>query len=157
MIRLKIISEINLSKVLFFNKDNLKLPDGPILMSPDGLVSSFKREVIDRIPQSFKIECLTQIVNLFPPDSNPFFAGFGNRKTDAIAYEVVGISRNKIFLINEIGEITQYNHYYKTSYLNINDLVYEMFPPTSSNNTYYGSLNYFKPNFNQIDINKLFD
>jgi phosphatidate phosphatase LPIN len=135
----------------------MKLPDGPILMSPDGLVSSFKREIIDRIPQSFKIECLTQLVNLFPPDNKPYFAGFGNRTTDAIAYEAVGISRNKIFLINEKGEITQYNHYYKTSYININEMVYEMFPPLTGNNTFFGSLNYFKPNFKSIDVNKLFD
>ena len=50
-------------------------------MSPDGLVSSFKREVIDKTPQMLKIACLTEIRNLFPKDYNPFFSGFGNRAT----------------------------------------------------------------------------
>src|SRR5689334_6961211 len=105
-----------------------------MLMSPDGLVSSFKREIIDRIPQSFKIECLTQIVNLFPSDATPFYAGFGNRHTDAIAYEAVGVNKSKIFIINESGDITQYNNYYRTSYLNMKELIEEMFPPVKGNN-----------------------
>lgn len=126
-------------------------------MSPDGLVSSFKREVIDRIPQSFKIQCLTQIVNLFPPESSPFYAGFGNRHTDAIAYEAVGIPKNKIFIINEKSEITQYNYFYRTTYTNINDLINEMFPPVRGNNTYFGSLTYFKPTFGDLDLQHIFD
>lgn len=124
-------------------------------MSPDGLVSSFKREVIDRTPQSFKIECLTQILNLFPPDAKPFFAGFGNKLTDAISYESVGINKSKIFIINEKGEISQYNNYYRTSYVQINDMFLEMFPPVNGNNTFYGYLNYFKPSHTDYDINFL--
>jgi phosphatidate phosphatase LPIN len=125
-------------------------------MSPDGLVSSFKREVIDRTPQSFKIACLTQILNLFPPDAKPFFAGFGNKLTDAIAYESVGINKSKIFIINEKGEISQYNNYYRTSYVQINEMFLEMFPPLNGNNTYFGNLNYFKPVQRTYDIKMLF-
>lgn len=33
------------------NQDNLQLPKGPLVMSPDGLFTSFKREVIDKTPQ----------------------------------------------------------------------------------------------------------
>jgi len=124
-------------------------------MSPDGLVSSFKREIIDRIPQSFKIECLTQIVNLFPAEARPFYAGYGNRHTDAISYEAVGVSRNKIFIINEKGEITQYNYLYKTTYLHINENVNEMFPQVNGNNTYFSSLNFFKPTYSSMDIKSL--
>ena len=32
-------------------QDQLKLPDGPVIMSPDRLIRSFKREVIYRKPQ----------------------------------------------------------------------------------------------------------
>jgi phosphatidate phosphatase LPIN len=134
----------------------MNLPPGPLLMSPDGLVSSFKREVIDRTPQSFKIECLTQILNLFPPDESPYYAGFGNRITDAVSYESVGVNKSKIFLINEKGDISQYNNYYRSSYHTINDLVHEMFPPVKGVNTYYGSYNFFKPPMPNIDINSLF-
>lgn len=37
---------------------------------------------------------------LFPPDCNPFYAGFGNRDTDEISYLKVGIPIGKIFIIN---------------------------------------------------------
>ena len=140
-----------------YKLDNFKLPLGPILTSPDGLVSSFKREVIDRTPQSFKIECLTQILNLFPSQSEPYYAGFGNKHTDAISYEAVGINKSKIFIINEKGEISQYNNYYNTTYNQINDIVNEMFPQIDGYNTYYGSMNYFKPNINFKEIKDLFD
>jgi phosphatidate phosphatase LPIN len=33
------------------NQDELNLPKGPLIMSPDGLFQSFKREVIDKTPQ----------------------------------------------------------------------------------------------------------
>lgn len=37
------------------NQNNIKLPKGPLVMSPDGLFTSFKREVIDKTPQVTKI------------------------------------------------------------------------------------------------------
>lgn len=37
---------------------------------------------------------------LFPSDYNPFYAGFGNRDTDELAYRKVGIPKGKIFIIN---------------------------------------------------------
>jgi len=60
-------------------------------MSPDRLLYSFKREVILRRPEVFKIACLREIKNIFPENHNPFYAGFGNRETDGIAYRAVGI------------------------------------------------------------------
>ena len=35
------------------NQNELQLPKGPLVMSPDGLFTSFKREVIDKTPQVF--------------------------------------------------------------------------------------------------------
>lgn len=37
---------------------------------------------------------------LFPPDYNPFYAGFGNRDTDELSYRKIGIPKGKIFIIN---------------------------------------------------------
>ena len=37
------------------------------------------REVIEKRPEDFKIECLRQIKAIFPEDHNPFHAGFGNK------------------------------------------------------------------------------
>ncbi len=65
----------------FKHLDNKRLPMGPVILSPDGLITSFKREVIDRRPQEFKIASLTEIKNLFGNDASPFYSGFGNRST----------------------------------------------------------------------------
>lgn len=46
------------------------------------------------------IQNLQEIRGLFPPEHNPFYAGFGNRDTDEISYLKVGIPRGKIFIIN---------------------------------------------------------
>ena len=57
---------------------DVKLPDGPLLLNPTSLISAFHREVIERKPEQFKIECLSDIKSLFD-DKNPFYAGYGNR------------------------------------------------------------------------------
>lgn len=91
------------------------MPDGPVIMSPDRLIRSFKREVIHRKPQMFKIAALKNIRHLFPDEAIPFEAGFGNRDTDAISYRAVGIALAKIFIINHDGEIHHFNSMYKKS------------------------------------------
>jgi len=57
---------------------DVKLPDGPLLLNPTSLISAFHREVIERKPEQFKIECLSDIKSLFT-EKNPFYAGYGNR------------------------------------------------------------------------------
>lgn len=37
------------------------------------------REVIEKKPEKFKVQCLTDIKNLFYPNTEPFYAAFGNR------------------------------------------------------------------------------
>lgn len=43
---------------------------------------------------------MQDIKALFPPDCNPFYAGFGNRDTDEVSYLKVGIPKGKVFIIN---------------------------------------------------------
>ncbi|PNX66064.1 phosphatidate phosphatase LPIN5, partial [Trifolium pratense] len=70
---------------------------------------------------------------LFPPDYNPFYAGFGNRDTDEISYLKVGIAKGKIFIINPKGEISVNRSCLDTkSYTSLHALVHGMFPPTES-------------------------
>ena len=45
--------------------------------------------MILRRPHEFKIATLQDVRSLFPPDWNPFYAGFGNRDTDEISYKAV--------------------------------------------------------------------
>jgi phosphatidate phosphatase LPIN len=73
---------------------------GPVFTSPNGLLRSVHREVIRRNPEEFKIACLKDILALFP-HRNPFYAGFGNRPSDAFSYLTVGVPKGKIFTINQ--------------------------------------------------------
>ncbi|XP_062197659.1 phosphatidate phosphatase PAH2-like isoform X2 [Phragmites australis] len=54
------ISQAHLTRQFLFNlkQDGKALPDGPVVISPDGLFPSLYREVIRRAPHEFKISCL---------------------------------------------------------------------------------------------------
>lgn len=51
--------------------------DPLVLIHP--LFVCFNREVIEKKPEKFKVQCLTDIKNLFFPNTEPFYAAFGNR------------------------------------------------------------------------------
>ncbi|NWI82370.1 LPIN1 phosphatase, partial [Dryoscopus gambensis] len=61
------------------------------------------REVIEKKPEKFKVQCLTDIKNLFYPNTEPFYAAFG----DVYSYKQVGVSLNRIFTVNPKGELIQ--------------------------------------------------
>ncbi|RXK41028.1 hypothetical protein M231_01659 [Tremella mesenterica] len=112
-----------------------RLPDGPVIMSPDRLIASLHREVILRKPELFKMACLRDIQRLFGRNAkDAFFAGFGNRITDAMSYRSVGIPASKIYTIDSTGvvktELLQAAGH-KGSYIQLNDLVNETFPPVN--------------------------
>ena len=109
-------------------QEKQKLPPGPMLMSPDGLFSALKREIIQRKPHLLKIPLLTEIKNLFPENTKPFFAGFGNRDTDAIAYRYLDIPLNNIFIVNPKSEVIQLGIEGTTTYQNINNELEKYFP-----------------------------
>ncbi|VEL21397.1 unnamed protein product [Protopolystoma xenopodis] len=67
------------------------LPDGPILLSPNSLLRAFHLEVIEKTPEIFKIQCLTDVRALFPVNSAPLYAGFGNKTNDVLAYIASGL------------------------------------------------------------------
>ena len=99
------------------------LPAGPLFMSPDGIFTSLKREVIERKPHLLKIPLLTELRNLFPEGTKPFFAGFGNRETDGVAYRYLEVPLNNIFIIDTSSKVLRLGDTKKTSYkLLCNDL-----------------------------------
>uniref|UniRef100_A0A8C4HSH2 phosphatidate phosphatase n=1 Tax=Dicentrarchus labrax TaxID=13489 RepID=A0A8C4HSH2_DICLA len=109
------------------------LPQGPLMLSPSSLFSAFHREVIEKKPEKFKIECLTDIKNLFFPNTNPFYAAFGNRESDVFAYKQVGVPVCRIFTVNPKGElILEQAKGNKTSYSRLSELVEHVFPLRSS-------------------------
>jgi phosphatidate phosphatase LPIN len=62
------------------------------------------REVIMRKPEIFKMACLRDIQRLFGA-KRPFYAGFGNRITDALSYRSVDVPSSRIFTIDSYGEV----------------------------------------------------
>ncbi|XP_010253379.1 PREDICTED: phosphatidate phosphatase PAH1-like isoform X2 [Nelumbo nucifera] len=99
------------SFLLNLKQDGKALPNGPVVISPDGLFPSLYREVIRRAPHEFKIACLEDIKALFPSDYNPFYAGFGNRDTDELSYRKIGIPKGKIFIINPKEDFNSWNYW----------------------------------------------
>ncbi|KAH0988505.1 hypothetical protein GBA52_015682 [Prunus armeniaca] len=136
------------------NQDGKALPDGPVVISPDGLFPSLFREVIRRAPHEFKISCLEVRYKItLPSDCNPFYAGFGNRDTDEFSYLKVGIPKGKIFIINPKGEVAVNRSIDTKSYTSLHALVNGMFPPTnSSEQEDYNSWNFWKLPPPNIDV-----
>ena len=58
-----------------------------------------------RKPEMFKMACLRDVQRLFGERGNPFYAGFGNRITDALSYRSVNIPSERIFTIDSTGEV----------------------------------------------------
>ncbi|CAH9091443.1 unnamed protein product [Cuscuta europaea] len=142
------ISQAYITRQFLVNlmQDGKGMPEGPVIISPDGLFPSLFREVVRRAPHEFKIACLEDIKALFPSDRNPFYAGFGNRDTDEISYLRVGIPKGKIFIINPKGEIVVNRHITNTkSYTSLHVLVNGMFPDfSSSEQEDFNSWNFWK-------------
>lgn len=142
-----------LKKVL---QGNYQLPDGPVIMSPDRLFTSLHREVIMRKPEMFKMACLRDIQRLFG-GRDPFYAGFGNRITDAISYRSVSVPSSRIFTIDAQGDVKlELVTGFKSSYVHLNDLVDQIFPPIDKTiQEEYSDYNFWKPPMPEIDIPEL--
>ncbi|OAX85427.1 hypothetical protein ACJ72_00198 [Emergomyces africanus] len=115
-------------------QEGYKLPKGPVIMSPDRTIAALRREIYLRKPEVFKMACLRDILSLFRGRKNPFYAGFGNRLTDALSYRSVNIPSSRIFTINSNAEVSldllSLNKY-KSSYVTMRELVDHFFPPVS--------------------------
>ncbi|GLT92474.1 hypothetical protein SLE2022_103090 [Rubroshorea leprosula] len=150
------IVQAYLTRNFLFNlkQDGKTLPNGPVLISPDGLFPSLYREVIRRAPDEFKIACLQDIKSLFPPDYNPFYVGFGNRDTDELSCRKIGIPKGKIFIINPKGEVAISQHRIDAkSYTSLHTLVNDMFPPTSMvEQEDFNSWNFWKMSLPDVDL-----
>ena len=114
------------------SQEGFKLPKGPVIMSPDRTMAALRREIYLRKPEVFKMACLRDIRTLFSETRNPFYAGFGNRLTDALSYRSVNIPSSRIFTINFDAEVSldllSLNKY-KSSYVTMREVVDHFFPP----------------------------
>jgi phosphatidate phosphatase LPIN len=123
------------------SQEGYRLPKGAVIMSPDRTYAALRREVYLRKPEVFKMGCLRDIMSLFQLPAvesdehklrTPFYAGFGNRLTDALSYRSVSIPPTRIFTINSNAEISLNLltlTTYKTSYVTMREIVDHYFPP----------------------------
>ncbi len=110
------------------NQENCNLPEGPVILNPEGLFTVIYKEVILRNPEEFKKQVLKSILNLFPKNKRKgvFAGGFGNKINDFVAYREVGIEPNRIFLINPDGKI--FSRATTWSYQLMNSCIDSIFP-----------------------------
>ena len=138
-------------------QDSYRLPKGPVILSPDRTIAALRREVYLRKPELFKMACLRDIMTLFTGHGgstnttesqtaglpggtlganrgrggSPFYAGFGNRLTDALSYRSVNIPSTRIFTINTNSEISLdllSLNTYRTAYGSMREIVDHYFP-----------------------------
>ncbi|XP_052763663.1 phosphatidate phosphatase LPIN3-like isoform X1 [Mya arenaria] len=145
------IGQSKLTKDLLQNikQGEMTLPPGPLLLSPTSLISAFHKEVIERKPEEFKISCLSDIGSLFPANTRPFYAGFGNKVNDVIAYKEIKIPIFRIFTINPSGELKhELSLTFQTSYTKLTDVADHFFPPIhklpGNRASEYNEVNYWR-------------
>ncbi|XP_071429394.1 phosphatidate phosphatase LPIN3 [Pithys albifrons albifrons] len=144
------------------NEQGYALPRGPILLDPSSLFSAFRKEVIEKKSDVFKIACLKDIQSLFA-STCPFHAAFGNRPHDINAYKQVGLPESRIFTVNPKGELIQEltkNH--KSTYERLSELVELIFPPLEQSGSAglacpdYSHFSYWRPPLPDVDLDTFF-
>ena len=122
------VSQIESTKQFVFSirQGNHRLPNGPLITAPDRLWDAITQEVGKR-SHEFKIACLKSVASAYPKNSKPFYAGFGNRIGDVIAYSAVDIRKHKIFIIDASSAV--HVAYVRQTYRDIAELVDVTFPP----------------------------
>ncbi|OBT57093.1 hypothetical protein VE04_02186, partial [Pseudogymnoascus sp. 24MN13] len=124
--------EANGYNIMYLTSRSVRLAD--TARAPDRTIAALRRELYIRKPEVFKMACLRDIKNLYGDGRTPFYAGFGNRLTDALSYRSVSIPSNRIFTINSYAEVSldllSLNKL-KLSYVNMREVVDHYFPPVS--------------------------
>ena len=137
------------------------IPEGPMLLSPDSLFRCLREELVLRRPHIFKIACLNDIKSLFGEDSAPFYGGFGNRTSDSMSYQAMGIPKHRVYIINHRGEIfPEHSLVQHCTYAEIYDHHEVYFPPLNLSilevEEEYLSQNFWKPDIPELDESELF-
>lgn len=87
-----------------------RLPKGPLFMHPGTLKSVLMSELVTKDVHIYKSDTLLRsVVLVFAAagrTSNVLVAGFGNTLADCVAYEMAGISRNNIYMIDTSSNIS---------------------------------------------------
>jgi phosphatidate phosphatase PAH1 len=92
-----------------------KLPQGPLFMHPKTIGSVLFSELVSKDVHMYKSDTLLrQVVLVFAAagrsdTDNLLISGFGNTLADSVAYEMAGISRQDIYMIDKKSQINCMN------------------------------------------------
>ncbi|ETP38512.1 hypothetical protein F442_13915 [Phytophthora nicotianae P10297] len=91
-------------------QQSISLPPGVLITNSTGLTGALFTEVVNKTPHLFKIQVLNELqltlIHAGRVIEHPVFvAGFGNRPTDIVAYEKVGIDPSLIFMLDPYSNI----------------------------------------------------
>ncbi|CAI5712430.1 unnamed protein product [Hyaloperonospora brassicae] len=91
-------------------QQSISLPPGVLITNSTGLTGALFTEVVNRTPHLFKIQVLNELqLTLIHAgriiEQPVFVAGFGNRPTDIVAYEEVGMDPSLIFMLDPYSNV----------------------------------------------------
>lgn len=108
-------------------QNNQTLPNGPVILFPGRLLSAIYKEVVQG-PEEFKISVISEIKGLL--QTGRIHAGFGNKSSDQLAYEMCDIDPGRIFIVNTLSEIsTGRNGVVKLTHGDLYEIADGVFPP----------------------------
>ena len=108
------------------DKNGFSLPIGPVFMSPKTFADAMKDALTD--PSPVKAETMMSFLKLFDLRENVVLGAYGNRNSDTKAYLDVGISTDRIYLVNEENVLRRVSDGQRSSYFNHATNVNEMYP-----------------------------
>ncbi|KAH9386024.1 phosphatidate phosphatase LPIN [Nematocida major] len=123
------IGHIGLTKTYLerVEQDQQNLPAGPVILFPGRLLSAIYKEVVQG-PEEFKISVISEVKGLV--QKGRIYAGFGNKESDRLAYEMCEIDPGRIFIVNPLSEIsTGRKGIVKLTHQGLYDIVEGVFPP----------------------------
>jgi len=74
------------------------MPLGPVFLQVESVLGALETELIQGQPEVNKIAALSRVRGLFP-DREPFWAAYGNKAHDMLAYKAVGVNPDRIYNI----------------------------------------------------------
>ncbi|KAG6609299.1 lipin-like protein [Phytophthora cinnamomi] len=91
-------------------QQSIPLPPGVLITNSTGLTGALFTEVVNKTPHIFKIQVLNELqltlIHAGRVIEHPVFvAGFGNRPTDVVAYEEVGMDPSLIFMLDPYSNL----------------------------------------------------
>ncbi|CAH0477272.1 unnamed protein product [Peronospora belbahrii] len=91
-------------------QQSISLPPGVLITNSTGLTGALFTEVVNKTPHLFKIQVLNELqltlIHAGRVVEHPVFvAGFGNRPTDIVAYQEVGMDPNLIFMLDPYSNV----------------------------------------------------